>query len=673
MSSRLLCSAAARLGARASAAAPSGISQSSFSKVFTSHSLASQGIHATLTARRCLAVASAGASVPAAAAAATTGAPQYRRVPFVKEDLTAVMREVPDFKYYYIGSENASSYPYKNVPLDQPILDAANLGSATLPKADVEYSMLENGLRIASVDRGGLVSSLGLFVNTGSRWEDVTNFGVSHMLQTMAFHSTAHLSFLRTVKSIEVMGASAACAAGREHIMYTAECQREQMPLLLPMLTGNVLFPRLLPWELKANHDKLLHMKHRIERTPDQMVSELLHTTAWHNNTLGHKLYAAEKSLQHFNADTIRSFILDHFSPGNMVCVGVNVAHDDLCKWLMRSFVDYNAVPPKERKAAKPVYTGGDARMEAVSPHAHIAIAFETGWTDFGLLLSESHAALCRSCYGHIVVLLLEFAAMLPPRSVCSGGWNSGDLVAYSLLQTLVGGGGAFSTGGPGKGMYTRLYLDVLNKHEWVESAMAFNTQYSDSGIFGLYMLAAPDKVAFALTASSAADAFLWKAELDAVCEGRGPAIAIIGVLPCFVFHVCHRVLGRCFSADLRWLVLQVATAVKVLAEQFAKMRRVSAEEFNRAKNSLKSSIHMNLECRGIVMEDIGRQLLMSGRVISPQEFCKAIDNVKEADIKRVADKMFSKPPTVVAYGDISCVPHYEEIRAALQAAGVGN
>lgn len=497
---------------------------------------------------------------------AMSGAPQYRRVPFVREDLSAVMREVPDFKYYYIGSENMSSYPYKDVPMDQPIMDTNALGAYTPPKGDIEYSILENGLRMASIDRGGMVSSIGLFVNAGSRCEDVTNFGVTHMLQTLAYHSTAHLSFLRTVKSIEVMGASAGCVAGREHIVYSTECLRQQMPLLLPMLTGNVLFPRLLPWELTANHDKLLHAKHRIERMPDQMVSELLHQTAWHNNTLGHKVYATEKSLQHYNADTIRGFILDHFSPDNMVCVGVNVEHDELCKWLMRSFVDYNAVPPKERKQAKPVYTGGDARMEAVAPHAHIAIAFET-----------------------------------------PGGWNSGNLVATSLLQTIVGGGGAFSTGGPGKGMYTRLYLDVLNKYDWVESAMAFNTQYSDSGIFGLYMLANPSKA---------------------------------------------------------------ATAVKVLSEQFSKMKSVAAEELQRAKNSLKSSIYMNLECRGIVMEDVGRQLLMSGRLISPQEFCRAIDNITESDIKRAVDEMFSKPPTVVAYGDIFSVPHYEEIRASLQAAG---
>ena len=91
-----------------------------------------------------------------------------------------------------------------------------------------------------------------------------------------------------------------------------------------------------------------------------------------------------------------------------MVCVGVNVTHDELCKWLMRSFVDYNAVPPKDRKVAKPVYTGGDARMEAVAPHAHIAIAFETVSPQsypgvfialFLPLLRPEGAAACLPCF----------------------------------------------------------------------------------------------------------------------------------------------------------------------------------------------------------------------------------------------------------------------------------
>jgi hypothetical protein len=38
------------------------------------------------------------------------------------------------------------------------------------------------------------------------------------------------------------------------------------------------------------------------------------------------------------------------------------------------------------------------------------------------------------------------------------------DFVSYCVLQSLLGGGGSFSAGGPGKGMYTRLYTDVMNR-----------------------------------------------------------------------------------------------------------------------------------------------------------------------------------------------------------------
>ena len=38
------------------------------------------------------------------------------------------------------------------------------------------------------------------------------------------------------------------------------------------------------------------------------------------------------------------------------------------------------------------------------------------------------------------------------------------DFIAFCVLNMMMGGGGSFSAGGPGKGMYTRLYLNVLNR-----------------------------------------------------------------------------------------------------------------------------------------------------------------------------------------------------------------
>jgi hypothetical protein len=37
-----------------------------------------------------------------------------------------------------------------------------------------------------------------------------------------------------------------------------------------------------------------------------------------------------------------------------------------------------------------------------------------------------------------------------------------------TVLTYLMGGGNSFSSGGPGKGMHSRLYTRVLNQYHWV-------------------------------------------------------------------------------------------------------------------------------------------------------------------------------------------------------------
>ena len=53
---------------------------------------------------------------------------------------------------------------------------------------------------------------------------------------------------------------------------------------------------------------------------------------------------------------------------------------------------------------------------------------------------------------GHIVIGLERFGHQHP------------HFIPFCVLNMMMGGGGSFSAGGPGKGMYTRLYTRVLNK-----------------------------------------------------------------------------------------------------------------------------------------------------------------------------------------------------------------
>lgn len=76
-----------------------------------------------------------------------------------------------------------------------------------------------------------------------------------------------------------------------------------------------------------------------------------------------------------------------------------------------------------------------------------------------------------------------------------SCGHKDPDFIAFAVLNMLMGGGGSFSAGGPGKGMYTRLYLNVLNRFHWMYSATAMHHSYEDSGIFCIHASANPSMV----------------------------------------------------------------------------------------------------------------------------------------------------------------------------------
>ena len=161
---------------------------------------------------------------------------------------------------------------------------------------------------------------------------------------------------------------------------------------------------------------------------------------------------------------------------------------------------------------------------------------------------------------------------------------SSPDIYALATLQTLLGGGGSFSAGGPGKGMYSRLYTNVLNQHGWVESCMAFNLSYTDSGLFGISASCVPNSIANML---------------EVMCREL-----------------------QALTLDSGYSGLQV-------------------QEVNRAKNQLRSSLLMNLESRMVELEDLGRQVQVHGRKIGVQEMCKKIEALTVDDLRRVAKQVF--------------------------------
>lgn len=158
--------------------------------------------------------------------------------------------------------------------------------------------------------------------------------------------------------------------------------------------------------------------------------------------------------------------------------------------------------------------------------------------------------------------------------------------IATSVLQMLLGGGGSFSSGGPGKGMYSRLYTQVLNRNFWLESCKQMHAAYhikqpqlqpsAIGGFFGIQASAQP------------------------------------------------RHLERMLSLQARIL--------KRLPEE-----SISGEELERAKMQLFSAVAGALESRSQATELAAQQVAFVGRVIDPAELRESIMGVREEDVRSVA------------------------------------
>ncbi|CAH8380456.1 unnamed protein product, partial [Eruca vesicaria subsp. sativa] len=167
----------------------------------------------------------------------------------------------------------------------------------------------------------------------------------------------------------------------------------------------------------------------------------------------------------------------------------------------------------------------------------------------------------------------LRFAFEVP-------GWKSEkEALIASVLQMLMGGGGSFSAGGPGKGMHSWLYLRILNEDQQVQSCTAFTSIFDNTGLFGIYGCSSPEFSAKAIE--------LTAKELKDVAGGKG----------------------------------------------------LQFNHLDRAKAATKSAVLMNLESQMIAAEDIGRQILTYGETKPVENFLKAVDELTLKDITDFTSK----------------------------------
>lgn len=385
------------------------------------------------------------------------------------------------------------------------------------------------------------------------------------------------------------------CSSSREAIMYQSAIFSQDLDRVLSLFADVVCRPNIDPMEVLEQQQTALYEIQEIYSKPEMILPEILHTVAFENNTLGNPLLCPEENLATMSPELIKGFMKDWYRPERMVIAACGAEHEQVVELAQKYFGDL----PKSTEPLDSVETHAEARrrqaaqaqegaksdgkqsiLRSIFNRSSSSIQTQN-LTQYELATQPAHYTGGKT--------FLEVGAESPLTHVYVAfeglSINDPDIYALATLQILLGGGGSFSAGGPGKGMYSRLFLNVLNQHYWVESCQAFNHCYTDSGLFGIAGSCRPEYA---------------NSLLEVIC----------------------RELDIVSRSDVNQYMA------------------VSEQELSRAKNQLKSSLLMNLETRMVQLEDLGRQVQVHGKKTPIDEMLQQIDKVDLQELQRVAARI---------------------------------
>ncbi|AEY98680.1 FAGL138Cp [Eremothecium gossypii FDAG1] len=441
--------------------------------------------------------------------------------------------------------------------------------SSTVPRTRI--SQLPNGLTVASEAMPNTATaSVGIFVDAGSRAENVRNNGTAHFLEHLAFKGTKNRTQVGIELEIENLGSHLNAYTSRENTVYYAKSLQEDIPRALDVLSDILTRSVLDPKAVERERDVIIRESEEVDKMYDEVVFDHLHAISYENQPLGRTILGPIENIKSIQQRDLKEYISTNYKGDRMALVGAGaVDHDELVRYGEKYFGHIpksdHSVPLGSPRGPLPVFHGRELAVTDMRlPTTHVALAVE------------------------------------------GVSWSAPDFFTALCTQAIVGNWDRSL--GTGTNSPSPLAVAASENGTLANSYMSFSTSYADSGLWGMYL----------------------------VTDSK--------------------------EHNLKLIIDQILKEWSRL-----KAGAISDSEVERAKAQLKASLLLSLDGSTAIMEDIGRQIVTTGKRHSPEEVFEKVDKITKDDIVMWANyRLKDKPISIVTLGNTETVPSLSYIQRSL-------
>ncbi len=203
-----------------------------------------------------------------------------------------------------------------------------------------QRATLPNGLKIICEPIPYVHSvSIGIWVGTGSRYEDPKYNGISHFIEHMLFKGTSRRTTKQIAEAIDAVGGQLNAFTTKEYTCYYAkvlgECSHLGVDLLADMFTNSLFAPE----EIEKEKLVVLEEIKSFEDSPDELVHDLLAGAVLKEHPLGWPILGAPETIARIDRQVIIEYLLQHYTPDNIVIAAAgNLQIDQIIAEVEKSF-----------------------------------------------------------------------------------------------------------------------------------------------------------------------------------------------------------------------------------------------------------------------------------------------------------------------------------------------
>jgi predicted Zn-dependent peptidase len=392
-------------------------------------------------------------------------------------------------------------------------------------------SELDTGERVISEKVPSVRSvSLGFWIGAGSRDERPDRAGVSHFIEHLLFKGSRSYDAQQIAETFDAMGAELNAATSREHTVVYSRVPDRHVETALEVMTDMVFAPVFA--EVDQEREVVLEEIAMYEDTPQDLVHDLFSQAVFGSHALGRPVIGTEEVISTISKRAIAGYHRSMYTGGNIVASAAgNITHDRFVSLLQR-FEARSAVAPRTTSHVRRPLT------QAPAP----GLRFERKETE------QYH--LCLGAPGIARSDRRRFAA--------------------SLLDGILGGSAS-----------SRLFQEIREKRGMAYAVYSFASQYTDTGLVGIYVGTREENLA-----------------------------------PC----------------------------VEICSEQIAEIAdgKLRKGELHRAQESLKGRIMLSMESTSNRMSRLGKSLISDSELLTFERIIAEIDAVDEDAIAELAGMLLA-------------------------------